>query len=76
MDRSGHRTIKPPDQAKSRLNGLENLALSSVDRSEAKWKRNAGIYTTQLIRASLDKQPKTVKYLEEAFGVSMRKYVR
>jgi hypothetical protein len=29
MDRSGHRTIKPPDQAKSRLNGLENLALSS-----------------------------------------------
>src|ERR1039458_1399870 len=29
MDRSGHRTIKPPDQAKSRLNGPENLSLSS-----------------------------------------------
>jgi hypothetical protein len=32
MDRSGHRTIKPPDQAKSRLNGLENLALSSDEK--------------------------------------------
>jgi hypothetical protein len=31
MDRSGHRTIKPPDQAKSRLNGLENLALSRYE---------------------------------------------
>jgi hypothetical protein len=29
MDRSGHRTIQPQDQAKSKLNGPENLALSS-----------------------------------------------
>jgi hypothetical protein len=28
MDRSGHRTIQPQDQAKSKLNGPENLALS------------------------------------------------
>jgi Flp pilus assembly protein TadD len=33
MDRSGHRTIKPPDQAKSRLNGPENLSLSSDETS-------------------------------------------
>jgi len=28
MDRFGHRTIKPPDQAKSKLNRQENLSLS------------------------------------------------
>ena len=31
MDRSGHRTIKPPDQAKSKLIWGENLSLSSKD---------------------------------------------
>ena len=33
-----------------------------VERSQAKWKSNAGLFTTQLVRASLDGQPKTVSF--------------
>ncbi len=38
-------------------------------RSEAKWKPKSGLFTSQLVRASLDSQPQTVKYLEQEFGV-------
>jgi len=43
-----------------------------VDKSEAKWKSNSGIFTSQLVRASLDAQPYTVKYLEKEFDVNFK----
>jgi len=49
--------------------------IKSVDRAEAKWKLKAGIYTTTHVRASLDGQPETIKFLEEAFGLNMRELV-
>jgi hypothetical protein len=39
MDRSGHRTIKPPDQAKSNLNWSENLSPSKSSVSASKCMR-------------------------------------
>jgi len=50
--------------------------IKTVDRADAKWKKKAGIYTTTHVRASLDGQPATIAYLEEAFGVNMRECVR
>jgi len=44
----------------------------AVDRGDAKFKRNAGIYTTTHVRASLDGQPKTLRFLEDQFGVTFR----
>lgn len=43
-------------------------------RDEAKWKSNSGIYTTTHVRASLDGQPKTIKFIEENFGIKIREY--
>lgn len=60
----------------------ENLALteyvlkvrwvSAVPRSEAKWTPRSGLFTTQLIRASLENQPQTVEFIESAFAVKLR----
>jgi hypothetical protein len=50
--------------------------IEKVDRSKAKWEKKAGIYTTQHIRASLERQPATIDFLDEAFGVNMRELVR
>jgi hypothetical protein len=50
--------------------------IRTVDRSHAKWKRKSGIYTTTHIRASLDAQPETIAFLEDAFEVSLGDYVR
>lgn len=44
--------------------------LKSVPREQAKWKRNAGLFTTQLVKASLNKQPKTMQFLEDSFGIN------
>lgn len=49
--------------------------IKTTDRAGAKWKQKAGLYTTTHVRASLDGQPKTIAFLEEAFGVEFRKYV-
>ena len=46
--------------------------IASVDRRNAKWESNAGLFTTTLIRASLDGQPETVKFLEREFGADIR----
>jgi hypothetical protein len=48
---------------------------TAVERSQAKWKSKAGIYTTTHVRASLDAQPKTIAFLEKEFGVSIRELV-
>lgn len=45
----------------------------AVDRSKAKWQPKSGLFTTQLVKASLVNQPKTIKYLEAEFGVDLRK---
>ena len=41
----------------------------TVDADAAKWKPKAGLFTTQLVRASLTKQTKTLKFIESEFGV-------
>jgi uncharacterized protein len=49
--------------------------IKTVDRTDAKWKARAGLYTTTHVRASLDGQPATIAFLEEAFGLNVRTYV-
>jgi len=43
--------------------------------NEAKWKRKSEIFSTQLVRASLDAQPKTVEYLQEEFSVNLKSLI-
>jgi hypothetical protein len=50
--------------------------IRTVDRSAAKWKSKSGLYTTPLIRASLDGQPGTVAFLEKQFELKLRDLVR
>jgi hypothetical protein len=47
-----------------------------VSRNDAKFERNAGLFTTTHVRASLDRQPRTVAFLDEAFGVSLETLVQ
>jgi len=47
-----------------------------VPREKAKWKSLANLYTTPLVKASLDGQPNTVKFLEEEFGISIRDRIK
>ena len=44
--------------------------VQAFPRSRAKWKSRSGLFTSQLVRASLDGQPNTVKYLEQEFSVN------
>ena len=44
--------------------------LSTVTREEAKWQSKSGLFTSQLVRASLDAQPETVKFLEKEFNIN------
>ena len=46
--------------------------VASVPREEAKWQSNAGLFTTPLVRASLDRQPATVAFVERSFGVKLQ----
>ncbi len=46
--------------------------IKTVKSDDAKWEARAGLFTTQLIRASLDGQPKTIKFIEESFGISIK----
>jgi hypothetical protein len=50
--------------------------LATVPREEAKWRSTPKLYTTPLIRASLDGQPSTVAFIERAFGVPVRELMR
>lgn len=43
-----------------------------VPANEAKWKNNSGLFTTQLIKASLENQIKTIKFLEGEFLVNFQ----
>jgi hypothetical protein len=46
--------------------------IKSVSGNEAKWKNKSGLFATQLIKASLEKQIKTIKFLEDEFEVSFQ----
>ena len=43
--------------------------IKAYDREQAKWQKNSGLFTSQLIRASLQGQPMTIEYLEKEFDI-------
>lgn len=43
----------------------------TVPRSKAHFKKHAKLFAPQLVRASLAKQPKTVEFINERFGVNL-----
>lgn len=45
--------------------------VATVDRGNARWIPKGGLFTSQLIRASLDAQPATIAFVEEAFSVDL-----
>lgn len=61
------------------LNKSEYVALvewiKTVSRENAKWKSNSGLYTTPHVRASLDRQTKTIGYIENEFDVDIHKLI-
>jgi hypothetical protein len=46
--------------------------IRAVSRAEAKWNKKSRLYTTPLIRASLDGQPATIEFLEREFNLKLR----
>lgn len=50
--------------------------LKTCPRDEAKWRSQPKLYTTTWVRASLDGQPDTVKFVEESFKIDIRKQLR
>ena len=49
--------------------------IAAVDRNKAKWKPRSGLYTTTHVRASLDGQPSTLKFLEAEYDLSLHDLV-
>lgn len=47
--------------------------IKSFFANEAKWENKAGLFTTRQIRASLEKQIKTIEFLERKFDVDFQK---
>lgn len=50
--------------------------LKRFPREKAKWNSSANLYTTPLVKASLDGQPDTVKFLEEEFAIRIRDKIK
>jgi hypothetical protein len=50
--------------------------IKDVDKKDAKWKRKAGLFTTQRIKASLQGQPKTREFLEHQFNFKFQDLVQ
>lgn len=44
---------------------------AAVAKAEAKWEPKSGLFTSQLVRASLEAQPRTISFVEEQFGVDL-----
>ena len=42
----------------------------TVNAENGKWVRNQNLFTTQLIKASLQNQPETIKFLKDEFGIN------
>jgi len=49
--------------------------LAKVPRQEAKWLPKSKLYTTTHVRAALDAQPHTIKFIEQAFNVNVRERI-
>lgn len=49
--------------------------IKTVSRREAKWESTPKLYTTTHVRASLDGQPATVKFIEKEFGINVRELI-
>ncbi|WP_337287063.1 GIY-YIG nuclease family protein [Candidatus Methylomirabilis sp.] len=45
--------------------------IRAVPAAEAQFRRRAGLFTTQLVVAALSRQPRTLRFVEDAFGVSI-----
>ncbi len=45
--------------------------VKTVSRNSAKWRTSPKLYTTTHVRASLDGQPETIKFIEKEFGVNL-----
>lgn len=45
--------------------------IKSVGKKNAKWISKYGLFSSQLIKASLQGQPKTIDFLEKEFDVSI-----
>lgn len=50
--------------------------IRALPREQAKWISNAGLFSSTHIRASLDGQPTTISYLNEAFEIDIRAMIR
>ncbi|MFN7877418.1 MAG: LEM-3-like GIY-YIG domain-containing protein [Pirellula sp.] len=50
--------------------------IKSVPREHAKWLPKSGLYTTPIVRASLENQTTTIDFLEKEFGVDFKKLLR
>jgi len=46
--------------------------IRSVDRKDAKWKTNNKLFSSQLIKASLENQQRTVEFLESEFDIDFK----
>jgi uncharacterized protein len=68
--------VKPEIFENSENERSEYLArinwITSVDKNAAKWKGKSGLYSTPLIKASLQGQSKTIEFLENAFCINFK----
>ena len=46
--------------------------IRAVPRTKAKWASNKGIYSSQLVRASLEKQQATLDFLSQEFALDIQ----
>jgi len=49
--------------------------IKSVDRKYAKWKKNANLFTTQLVKAPLQNQHNTLKFIESRFCIKINEFL-
>lgn len=59
------------DEEKSEYVALVKWHIT-LEREDARFKSKSGIYTPQKVKASLDNQPITIKYLEEEFNIDLK----
>ncbi|MCA9191083.1 MAG: GIY-YIG nuclease family protein [Planctomycetales bacterium] len=50
--------------------------IKKVDRENAHWEPNIGLFARPIVRASLDNQPSTIEFLETAFEVSFSQLLK
>jgi uncharacterized protein len=50
--------------------------IKQVPRTEAKFRKSPKLYTTTHVRASLEGQPTTISFIEEAFGLTIPTLIR